>query len=834
MPRDFDLRRFSTTSEMVTGHLAYLHDEILVPFMTRLQPVVRALRKDVLELTSSFLGRPPVPASHGVPQTDFYAQSKKRDVATSLRRFALGFQTRGLHLRMREAATMEDHLYFAQQLAHPHCSCASALEPDWLHVFTQLTAAFREQGVPHALMNLNDYRFRMIQWMTTLRDQVQSLQRELNQHITTHAVKVQTVLLYFLLVVVDYPNPELAWRFFHGSPIVGEFFSAALKERVRVNGQFDDVTIRKVAVDCYRTSRASVKNSLSPAAATKAMAKTNEEFESKTLKGPFDTPEQLRQAMQEHIRSFRGFENFVVPPDMIIISPQFTIAELHAYEEAVKTAVIEGQPEEELEYKIRNIFNARKMNELTQSLSTYVPNTHGDVSVIIIYYVGLLVNFGFDYTMLGWPSDFAKAYRQMPIPLLQVLFAGTCYWDYDVLPRPGRQRYGFYTSLPFGSSLAPAGWGELVVALAFIMARLLLAIITHCVDDVANFEPEETVSSARSAFIQICELLGLTLDMVKSLTPRAEFIYLGLELLLPSSVGRRELCLRITEARCAKLLAQIRKILDEQTLTSGDASSMRGRLYFYAAWYQESRTYLAELAARQYSEGHDVRLTFDLHIALKWFESMLQCETFLVGIRPQRILGDRPIAWLYTDGMKNDPSDRYPHGEKGIGGVCFPGIQEPPLWYGEHLNPRLHGFDFIAAIEMYAVLRALRLFGRALQGKAVFMFIDNTHAVGCLLRRSASVRERVTSTQTSNLLRSRFRTPQEEFEALCPTLREAMNVLARRIWSVLAELDCIVWIEYVWTKVNLADPPSRGEPPPMPTGPGFRVGESFETEVDTF
>ena len=76
--------------------------------------------------------------------------------------------------------------------------------------------------------------------MTALKGQLRSLQRELNLHITTHAVHVQTVLLYFLLILVDYPNPELAWRFFHGSPIVGEFFSAALKDRIRVNGNFDD------------------------------------------------------------------------------------------------------------------------------------------------------------------------------------------------------------------------------------------------------------------------------------------------------------------------------------------------------------------------------------------------------------------------------------------------------------------------------------------------------------------------------------------------------------------------------------------------------------------
>ena len=117
------------------------------------------------------------------------------------------------------------------------------------------------------------------------------------------------------------------------------------------------------------------------------------------------------------------------------------------------------------------------------------------------------------------------------------------------------------------------------------------------------------------------------------------------------------------------------------------------------------------------------------------------------------------------------------------------------------------------------------------------MFIDKgTHAVGALLRRSTMVRERPTAFDRQR--RERFplslRDHQANFEDLEPSLRDALNTLARLIWDVIFELDCQVWIEYVWTEVNLADPPSRGIPPPMPTGPGFRVGEDFETDVDSF
>ena len=131
----------------------------------------------------------------------------------------------------------------------------------------------------------------------------------MNRHLTTHAAHVQTVLLYLLLVVVDYPNPDLAWRFFHGAPIVGSFVSAALRDRTRINGQFDDPTIKEVARDCFN-SLTSEKKTLTPAAAEKAMEKVEDEFASGTLRGPFDTPEELRWAMQDYVRSFPGFEGY--------------------------------------------------------------------------------------------------------------------------------------------------------------------------------------------------------------------------------------------------------------------------------------------------------------------------------------------------------------------------------------------------------------------------------------------------------------------------------------------------------------------------------------------
>ena len=102
------------------------------------------------------------------------------------------------------------------------------------------------------------------------------------------------------------------------------------------------------------------------------------------------------------------------------------------------------------------------------------------------------------------------------------------------------------------------------------------------------------------------------------------------------------------------------------------------------------------------------------------------------------------------------------------------------------------GFDYIAAIEMYAILRALKLFAEQIRGKAVFLFCDNTHAVGCLLRRGSSLKN-----ASKDVTFHGHPTPQEEFLCLSDDLRYTMNMVAQEIGKFFDELDVVVWIEYI-------------------------------------
>ena len=126
---------------------------------------------------------------------------------------------------MRTAWTKEEHLAYAMELEHPHTLAGKALEPEWQFVFAQLAFAFENFGVPNTIVRLDAYRARILDWIRELARTVTPLQRQLNlempEGIRVVAGHVNSVLFFLLLTVVGYPNPALAWRFFHGAPIVG-------------------------------------------------------------------------------------------------------------------------------------------------------------------------------------------------------------------------------------------------------------------------------------------------------------------------------------------------------------------------------------------------------------------------------------------------------------------------------------------------------------------------------------------------------------------------------------------------------------------------------------
>ena len=251
---------------------------------------------------------------------------------------------------------------------------------------------------------------------------------------------------------------------------------------------------------------------------------------------------------------------------------------------------------------------------------------------------------------------------------------------------------------------------------------------------------------------------------------------------------------------------------------------MRGRLFFYAHWMQEARAYLAFLARRQYAEDDHPSatsigiakwpLTHQLLSAICFFLELLDSPMFLNGICPESLV-NKPYAVIYTDGSLTAL-------ERGIGGLCvFPGTSVTPEYFAEELEDGIF-YPHIAVVEMRAVLFAFRYFSRTIRGHAITFFIDNTHALGCLLRRSSPLHaESAVERRKSTVINSAH--AHLHFEQLSEDIKYSMNELARQIWSLITELDVLVWFEYVNTKLNMADPPSRGFIPPCG---GTRVGDT--------
>lgn len=807
-PLHFRGRSFYDFGDWFEAVDIWQHTFLVLPLTRKLDALAPKYKRQFHELLESFQDGA---SKHDLDSSrpaaaGFTISSEKRDAGQALRRFAFATQARGLRIHIREAPTMLKHIEIAKTLSHPCTNLHEALEPAWRSVFKIWERSSETRGIRSTYTAICRHRERALTWIEHIASDLQPIQREcratmppMSRLVAGH---LNLSLFYMLLKVTDYPNPELAFRPFIGAPLAGTFYSPALAPRVMEGLPFTSENLRYIASKC-QAQVYTVRKSLSPEGGMKSMEKMDKEFASKTLVGPFRNQHALFLAINEEICKHTGLTSFSIWDftDFVVISPQFSVEELHAYQEQSDAA--DGEVPVTATPKIRNICNEKTLNDLATTYCTYIPNTHGDVAAILMRWLSMFRTHCSPFLLLGWPSDFTGAYRQMPLTILHILLSATVYWDY----RDDKQKYAYYRSLPFGSTIAPAAWSEVVVALAHLMAKIFIAIITHCVDDVCNIEPDTTVHSARKCFLSLVKKIGFVLDMEKSIAPCEEFIYLGLKLLLPAAIPRRKFTISIPDARRTKLLMHLEKIVHDNFLSPGDASSMRGRLYFYAFWNQEARGFLAELAARQYSQSKDFSLSSDLLFAINFFRQLLNDPVFLKGISPEEFF-DRTTMLLYTDGSFEGDDIVKPM-FKGIGGVLFTPESDTPYVYEEVIRNSRLNFAHIAVIEMHAIYRALQLFRKHVRGSALILFCDNTHAIGCLLKRSASVRENEERRKISHGF-------VDTYHALSMDIRRCMNFYARRIWRLVTELDIILWIEYVNTKLNIADLPSRAEKLPFP------------------
>ena len=415
----------------------------------------------------------------------------------------------------------------------------------------------------------------------------------------------------------------------------------------------------------------------------------------------------------------------------------------------------------------RKCRNIDEMSEsfLNSTVEDFETDTPRGIERILALVRVLQHLFGTDVTLCGFTADFKSAYRQVAISPSQYKFHGVAWWDCC----QGKPMVGLLTALAFGSRRAPANWGRLVLLLMTIVWHHLLLLLLDYVDDINGVEPSFSAESARSAWIQLIDLLGLRLDPDKC-SPRASFQFdcLGVHWVLNNPSG----ILQVLHSRVLSLKADIQGILEANLLCPGHAARLRGKLSFavVAAFGRFGRAQLSSIKRRQYASGlKDFRLTQVLRAQLQWWLMRLS------SLPPRGVPREPASKFLVA----------YSGGEgSGRVAVSLTDLDRQTQFccsiIPAQVRSRWHGTQNIHRIEAVGPAICFLTCPESLRSQLLLFFIDNPSALGSMIGGWSN-------------------------EAV-------LNDITALTWALAADLQCFVQFvhfEYVQSHSNIIDAASR-------------------------
>ena len=355
------------------------------------------------------------------------------------------------------------------------------------------------------------------------------------------------------------------------------------------------------------------------------------------------------------------------------------------------------------------------------------------------------------WTMHTATSDVIAAFRRAACedPSATVV----AMWD----PRPaaeGGQRVAlFYVQgFNFGLKAAVMAYNNYAEFQTRAAVRLLRVVLCHYFDDFCCAEPDFSCGSAQSSFKELARLMGVGVDGLQGLdgvfippkeqTPGIDRTFLGVTTDFQHFSTSGNVRMFVPAARIDKVRATISEAIARAELTSGAASSLCGKLQFCLSW-GVGRFGRAALGAL-YRQAHssDSRVRVRLEMALNFFQVALR------SLRPRTVcvasFARTPPVLIWSDATGTNEGEAIPtiaFVARFPGGVGAPG--DPPGLPPPH--PRwVHGAwtvtrELIAELEvrkqqvgqteLLAAVAAYYTMSRALRGRDVLHFIDNTGAV---------------------------------------------------------------------------------------------------------
>jgi hypothetical protein len=365
-----------------------------------------------------------------------------------------------------------------------------------------------------------------------------------------------------------------------------------------------------------------------------------------------------------------------------------------------------------------------------------------------------------------WKRDHASAYRQVLLDIASLCLAAYAFRS------PCGSRVAFlHLANPFGASAAVTNYLRLGHALTFLAREMFVIPVDSFFDDYWGVIPVgHPYAQSFDVFGELNSILGFEIKIKKDVPPGAEGPLLGhhVKLAFPPE-------LRNTPSRIANIAGMVGEALRTDSLSERCAGELAGKSGFAcsALWGRCGRAALKPVFARQHRRVHsNKRLSKQLRAALLWLRRVfVEVPARPILLRPS---GHHLVA--YSDAA----------GTGCIAAVLFPGAPRVPLWTRAFVPPELVARFCKRAtqIHMYEALAALLLletFRAFLTSRELVLFVDNASAKGSLVRGFSSA------------------------EDLC--------AVASAFWEVCAHGRINPYFEWVPSKLNVADGPSRPEEP---------------------
>ena len=367
-------------------------------------------------------------------------------------------------------------------------------------------------------------------------------------------------------------------------------------------------------------------------------------------------------------------------------------------------------------------------------------------------------------------DDLFAAYRRVPTSQPEYMIAAI--WDVDAGVPIFYEIYGH----AFGLCSSVTNFNRVPHLLCVAAARLFAAPVDHFFDDYLTVDLVSARGSAQECLDVLHDAVRIGLEPAKRKRASQEQVELGVECDLRSAASQRVVYLSPTAERVADILGDMQACESRGVMTPAEAEAVFGRVSFAlttvaGAVGRAASQPLLQRAHEGPASGSPLPFTASMRSMLRYYEALLPAlPPLALRFGEQQ---EAPVV-VYTDASYNE------RGWSGLGIVildgddCYEAGMRVPTWLLEWLRPRGQQINHLEAIAQAA---ARITFPDALKDRRALCFVDNTVALSKAVHGYANE----------------------------PDMAAVVNSLH----ACDAALACEAWFEWVPSKANVADLPSR-------------------------